>query len=420
MAGSDDCPRRAPSRIPPGEHDWFPVSPGRPCDSRDLTLLRRRRLCRRRPVLLVLLFLASVAGSKTAVALAVPAATAMPPASNVEISASVSAASAAILVGVTASGVLPLPLLSPPPAPPPPPPPSLQGRRRRKLVGDWCGARLSSGEHTLPAGGPVCTLSAQIVISNGTALSLRTLGSADHPITSTESLAVISGGSSSRLFLVNGGILKLQDLILQGGKQNAGSAIYAQAAAKVILVSTVVVKNCVATAFGGALLLRDAGTRLTSEGAGTNVVIMDNVAASGGGGLAVTFGADILVNSGGLLEVRNNTATSFYGGGLYLDASARLTVSGTGSRILIQRNSAGQRGGGLFLKTRAGVFVDNGGLLTILQNVATQFGGGADFVSNGTHPCGHRNLCARVGRGQYGRTDGWRFCRREWCQRVNP
>ena len=74
-----------------------------------------------------------------------------------------------------------------------------------------------------------------------------------------------------------------------------------------------IVQN-VAPAYGGALYLKDAGTTLALAGADTQVIIRDNVAASGGGGLCLTGGADVLVNNSALLELKNNTATSLYGG----------------------------------------------------------------------------------------------------------
>ena len=96
-------------------------------------------------------------------------------------------------------------------------------QQQRRLLGGWCAARPPLGEHTLPPGGPVCVLSAQIIVNTGTSLSLRTLGSADGSGTPVDTLAVISGSGTTRLFGVDGGILTLKDLILDGGKQNTGA-----------------------------------------------------------------------------------------------------------------------------------------------------------------------------------------------------
>ena len=246
----------------------------------------------------------------------------------------------------------------------------------RRLLDGWCAARPVLGEHTLPPGGPVCVLPAQIIVSEGTSLSLRTLSSADGPATPVDTLAVISGGGTTRLFFVRGGILTLKDLTLDnGGGTKKGSAIFAAASAKVELLSQVFIQNCVAD-YGGAFYLKGAGTTLTVAGPDTHVIIQDNVGLGGGGGLFLTDGADVLVNNSALLVLKNNNInmTSSKGGGFYLETGAKLMVSGIGSRATIQGNTA-EYGGGFYLTDGAKVFVDGGGMLQIVQNVATTLGG---------------------------------------------
>ena len=128
----------------------------------------------------------------------------------------------------------------------------------RSLGTDWCGdGKPTSGEHTLPRGSK-CTLTTYVTVGAGTLLDLSSE-------TGTGDLAIISGGLVTGLFYVNGGNVKVTDLILEQGKNSyGGAAIYMKAGARVEFTRSIA-RGCETTSWGGAMYVKEASVLILDE-----------------------------------------------------------------------------------------------------------------------------------------------------------
>eukprot|EP00946_MAST-07B_sp_MAST-7B-sp1_P001841 g1841.t1 len=182
---------------------------------------------------------------------------------------------------------------------------------RRLTSEDWCAAKSASGNHTLPGGAPTCFITTQVAVVSHTQLQLQTssrVGDASPP-------AVISGGSATRLFLIDGGTLTLSNLVLEEGSAVAGGAVFVMNAGLLRVAgkapSTVIIRKSLAlnmnSGIAGAVLLHGSGSTLVATGTGVNLLIEHNVALTGGG-LVVSSGAIMVVENGAILAVKRNTA----------------------------------------------------------------------------------------------------------------
>jgi predicted outer membrane repeat protein len=262
-------------------------------------------------------------------------------------------------------------------------PPSRRHHHRR-LGDDWCSLRSTTGTHTLPAGGPVCTVPTHIFVAAGTALSLRTKATASHPVVG-DALAIISGGSKTRIFGIDGGELTLADLVLEKGAADRGAAIFAQNGAKVVLHSAVTIRVCASAIFGAGVVLTNSDTLLTVTEESTHVIIEGNTAPLGAG-VVVLAGAGVLVEDTAKLTLKNNKATTGNGGGMYLqDKDSTFSATGLNTSVAVESNTAGQAGGGIYFTTGADMLVENGATVVIQENTATSLvGGGVSLSSEGS------------------------------------
>jgi hypothetical protein len=254
------------------------------------------------------------------------------------------------------------------------------GGTRRRLGNDWCNnAKLPTGAHTLPAGGPICNLESRVLVAGGTSLSLSTGATAEYP-TPGDALAVISGQSKTRLFIVVGE-LTLSDLILEKGMATLGGGIAAQSGGSVLLQSAVTVRACASTSNGGGIWLSGSGTSLKVAGEGARAIIEGNSAVMGAG-FFLHSGASVVVEDGAVVEAKGNVATN-YGGGLYVqNEGSTFTATGSSTRVTVESNTAGQVGGGMISLSGADVMVESGAALVVQNNTATSYYGGGVYLQD--------------------------------------
>ena len=119
------------------------------------------------------------------------------------------------------------------------------------------------------------------------------------------------------------------------------------------------------------------------------------------------FGADVLVESGAVLVVQNNTATSHDGGGVYLQSEgSTFTATGSSTHVTVESNTAGQYGGGVYSLLGADVMVESGAALVVQKNTATSHHGGGVYLQD------EWRFCVAGSRGQRPRRRGMQHCTR--------
>ena len=199
------------------------------------------------------------------------------------------------------------------------------------------------------------------------ALTVRALDASDPP--------VLDGGESGRAMVIDGGVVVLQDLVLQGGTipggdldgdgatddwERSGGAITMHNATVTmqrvslhggtalhggclgawdsdVLCTDVDITSGVATFFGGGV--RVHGGVFVWNGGNTSHCISDTGGAiAGGGGCAVTL-SDVSVQS---------CSATYYGGGVCLDSS-QSSVNTIFSDVSVMQCSASQSGGGVYV-----------------------------------------------------------------------
>ena len=211
----------------------------------------------------------------------------------------------------------------------------------------------------------------------------------------------IDANGKSRVFTTTGGTaqapVQLRGLTIQGGKDGDGAGIFNRGAAAELILERCVIKDCVSSANGGALLHdsystarlydvvvehneaqgRGGGVYANSPLYAENCRFVDNHAKESGGGLSLNYSATLRnvvishntadLNGGGVVktggnkltiyesEISDNEAKQGYGGGLYATSESEIL----GSTVA---NNAAFRDGG-------GVFVGNGTSLTLKNTI---------------------------------------------------
>ena len=101
-------------------------------------------------------------------------------------------------------------------------------------------------------------------------------------------------------------------------------------------------KNNEGTVGGGGAYLQDKFTRLSVSGNKTRMTVEHNIAVDTGGGFQVVSQAQVFVESGAVLELRNNTA--HWGGGVSLENGAMIMATGKLTQMMFVSNTAVQGG----------------------------------------------------------------------------
>lgn len=194
------------------------------------------------------------------------------------------------------------------------------------------------------------------------------------------------------------GNLILENITLDGGNVGGGiivSTTYEDTPASLTLNEGAIIQNCVDILNpGGAIRTVGPNTTITINGG----IIRDNTATRNGGGIAITSGNTLIMNSGlitgnktsasggGILsdgtfimnggEISHNSANSQFGGGIALTPKGHFELIG-GS---ITNNSA-KSGGGIYVEGSASGKSYKIDKLINENNVATEYGGGI-FTAN--------------------------------------
>ena len=233
----------------------------------------------------------------------------------------------------------------------------------------------TTGDHTLQRS-TLCTMMSQVTVAAGKTLKVSSVDGSGE-------MAIITGGLTTRFFLVQGD-LTLTDLILEKGKQNYGGGFYVQGSATtnalVRLVGTIV-RLCEATIAGGAFSLEGSGgsaTLLLEDS-----TLESNKAETNGGAVRASSGGKVEVVEGTTSYVKNNLAMTKSGGGIYLqNEGSSLTVSGVDTKLVVDGNTAQQRGGGVSAYTASTVTVSSGAHLDVTNNKALTLYGGGIYLQN--------------------------------------
>jgi hypothetical protein len=206
-------------------------------------------------------------------------------------------------------------------------------------------------------------------------------------------------GNTGALFTVDGGQLTLENIIIDGGAEWAGTPpqgealpspafsavnnglsgealIAAQgASAKLCLLNGAILQNNESNGTGGAVYIQ-SGAELVIDGA--EAELRRNKAASSGGGAIYAAGAGTTLRFLNGKIYNNNASGANNHGGAVLVNSGNFTMSGG---AVMSGNSTTNNGGGVHF-SGGGNFTMSGGAV-MSGNSATNNGGGV-FVSNGT------------------------------------
>ena len=147
---------------------------------------------------------------------------------------------------------------------------------------------------------------------------------------------------------------------------------------------------------GGGGVYMQSHVSLAVWGNGTRLRVQNNSAGDGvGGGVIAIYGSQMSVRAGAVVEILGNVA--HYAGGVYMQSHVSLAVWGNGTRLRVQNNSAGYIGGGVIIMSGSQMSVRAGAAVEILGNAAQDRAGGVWMQEVGTSLAVSGNgTCLRV------------------------
>ena len=149
----------------------------------------------------------------------------------------------------------------------------------------------------------------------------------------------------------------------------------------------VVQKNTATSQFGGGVYLQERGFDVHSHWQQHARDGREQYGRTTRRRGVLSVGADVMVESGAALVVQKNTATSQIGGGVYLESEgSTFTATGDSTRVTVESNTAGQRGGGVYSSFGADVMVESGAALVVQNNTATSYYGGGVYLQTRVRP----------------------------------
>jgi len=177
----------------------------------------------------------------------------------------------------------------------------------------------------------------------------------------------LSGGSSTRLFIVDSSVtFKLEHILLEGAAENGsdGGAIVNHG--NLILDHSTIEASQIDSNHSGGAIFSDGPVTIT------NSTLSNNIAGSGGA-LFANFGqAVVTISDSTFSGDEAHNATTGYGGAIWAGDQAQVSVTGG----VISHNQA-QSGGGLYLSPGATLTLGSSGApAAVSNNLANLLGGG--------------------------------------------
>ena len=177
----------------------------------------------------------------------------------------------------------------------------------------------------------------------------------------------LSGGSSTRLFIVDSGVtFKLEHIVLENAANSGSDGGAVVNHGSLILDHSTIELSQIDSNHSGGAIFSDGPVTIT------NSTISNNVAGSGGA-LFANFGQAVVTISESTFSGDEATnATTGYGGAIWAGDQAQVSITGG----VISNNQA-QSGGGLYLSPGATLMLGSAGApAAVSNNLATLLGGG--------------------------------------------
>lgn len=244
-------------------------------------------------------------------------------------------------------------------------------------VSSWAG--LADAVATAPSGvATIIELTSDIPSVGHSAIAITS--GRDITITGTgNGYALHQATTNQRHFIVQGGTLRLENVVLSGDTANTGDnhgGIYVMGTnARLYMGEGGVIENCRWTV-GGGVQVEQNGTFTMNNGSIRHNTAAGTAATNGGGGIYVRQGTFVMTDG----EIHHNTASN--GGGVHVFGSNLIMHGGT-IHNNVSEATGGGHGGGVVARNGS-TFVMHNGAIHNNEALGIGSGGGVRLYSNST------------------------------------